>query len=427
MVNVLLVAPPFKQERLGVEIEAYPPLGILQISAYLKTKEFECSLLDCSVVKKPFSKIKRVISDLKPDIVGISCIIANFSNAIKISKLIKKIDSRILIVLGGIYPTFADKEILAKHSEVNIIVRGEGEITFFNLMKAVKKERGLKNVSGISFRQNDKYVRNKDLPLIKNLDILPTPAYDSLSTMPIYKNKQKFLIITSRGCPYKCIFCSTSNYWRYRWRAKSAPKVLEELEILVDKYGAKNVLFGDDLFILDKQRVFDICKGIISKGIKIKWRCSVRVDLITQELLNKMKEAGCDSVFVGVESGKQRTLNLINKHQTLFQVGKARAMCRKARIDFVASFMLGLPWETKTDIKKTINFAKRLQPDQVAWFIFHPDIGSPIYNRLKDHGAEVLNSNPDVCVETGRSVIKTKNLSPTELEELYLKAVLETG
>lgn len=427
MKKILLIAPPFLKEKDSSYIEAYPPLGILQIGSYLKSKGIEAFLLDCTVIKNPLSHVKKSILNLKPDIVGIGCIIANYLNAIKISKLIKKIDSRILVVLGGIYPTFADKEVLAKHPEVDIIVRGEGEITFFNLMKAVEKGKGLENVSGISFRRNGKYARNKDQPLIKNLDTLPIPAYDSLSTMPIYKNKQKFLIITSRGCPYKCIFCSTSNYWRHRWRAKSAPKVLEELKILVDKYGAKNILFGDDLFILDEQRVFDICQGIVSKGFKIKWRCSIRADLITQDLLYKMKEAGCGSVFIGVESGKQETLDLINKNQTLSQVVKAREMCKKAKIDFVASFMMGFPWETKADIERTINFAKKLQPDQAAWFIFHPDLGSPIYGQLKNYEVEILDPDPDACIGMTKSVIKTKNLSPSDLEELYLKAILETS
>jgi len=421
--KILLIAPPFGK-KIRKKVETYPPLGILQLSAYLREKGIESEMQDLTVSETPKREIKKIFTENDFQVVGISCIIASYKSSVMIARQIKKLKPGIKIILGGIYPTFDDKEILKNNPEIDIIVRGEGELTLWKLLEKLKNNKDFSKILGISFRKGTVVYRNPDRPLIDNLDELPMPAYDQLKTLNYFQKIGKFLIITSRGCPYQCSFCSTSNYWRHRWRAKSAEKVLAELEKLVN-LGAKNILVGDDLFIPDKKRVIEICQGIIRKKLKFKWICSFRANLVDKTLLRWIKKAGCDSIFIGGESGNQKTLNKIDKRQTVEEIIRARQLCKECNVKLVISFIIGFPWEKKKEIEDTINLAKQIKADETVWFIFHSDIGSPMFKAKE--AITFRKYNPDKCLESLGSGTRTKYVGSKELEGLYLQAILETS
>ena len=424
--RVLLVAPHLNIKE-NVNIETFPPLGIMSLSSFLKERKINTKMLDCTMSRNPLLLVEKFVKKFRPTVVGISCIIASYRSTVEIAKKVKGIDKQIKVVVGGIYPTFACEKILRIHKEIDFVVRGEGEHTLYELLMALSNEKNLENVDGISFIKDKKYIRTDDRKLISNLNELPLPDYKSLATMKQYQRKGKILIVSSRGCPYVCTFCSTSNYWSHKWRAINARKTVGIVKLLVKRYKAKNILFGDDLFILDENRVKDICKEIIKAKLKFRWRCSVRANLITPDLVKWLKKAGCDSVFLGAESGDQITLNRIDKRQTLKQIADAVKICHMANVDVVASFIMGFPWEDRKSIEKSIAFAKRIKAEQAIWFLFHPDIGSPIFNELGTFGVDKDLSNPDDCITVGKSFMNTHYLKAYELEELYLKAILDTN
>lgn len=421
--KILLIAPPFSEKSKG-QLETYPPLGIMQLGSYLREKGETSKILDLSHQKKFTQKLHQVLSLFTPDVVGISSIIASYRNSLKVAREIKKFHPSIKVILGGIYPTFGDKDILKESKDIDVIVRGEGELTLAELITAWKQKQDWHKINGISFKQNGRAIRNPDRELIKDLNILPPLDYTELDTLDYYRKKGKFLMVTSRGCPYKCTFCSTSNYWRHIWRAKSASRVVTEFEQL-GKLGAKNILVGDDLFILDKKRILDICQGIIDKNLKVSWRCSCRTNLVDKDILKMLKAAGCDSIFVGGESGNQGTLDRIDKVQKVEDIIRTRQWCREIGIKLVISFILGFPWESKDEIRDTINLAEKIQAEETVWFMFHTDIGSPIYEAGERGSGESY--DPDKCLDSIGSNTRTQYLNLEELEGLYLEAVLATS
>ncbi len=424
--KILLVAPPFKKINPNV-LETYPPLGILCLSSFLKSKGIQVKMLDLTALSNPYKKLAEEITCYKPKVVGIGSIIASYTGTIKSAELVKKTNKNIKVVVGGIYSTFNDEFILKNHPDIDFIVRGEGEITLYQLLISINDHHLLPKIAGLSYIRNGKLIKTRDQSLIKDLSKLPLPDYDSLKTMPIYQKKNKFLVVSSRGCVFNCTFCSTSNYWKHCWRARSAESLLDELDILVNKYNAKDILMGDDLFIVDPERVKSICNGILNRKLVFNWRCSIRANFFTVKMAKLLKRAGCDSVFLGVESGDRSILQKINKRQTNTQAKKASEICKHTGLKLVASYIVGFPWETEKNINNTIKLAKEINADQSIWFLFHPDIGSPIYKELNSLRIKVIDENPDNCIDVGESHIETQFLSKSALENLYVRAILSTN
>jgi radical SAM superfamily enzyme YgiQ (UPF0313 family) len=403
----------------------FPPLGICSLAAVLENEGYDVQIVDLAVIKWDYDYVKGQIKGFNPDIIGISALTASFPRTLQMSSYLKQEFPEIPIILGGIHPTFTDMKTLEENECIDMIVRREGELTFLELLETLKKGGDLSSILGLTYRDNGHIRRTEDRPFIKELDTLPIPAYHLLDTIDIYNKVQSQLMVSSRGCPNHCIFCSTSAYWGHFWRGMSPPRVLAEMDVLINDVKAQRIVFGDDLFTLNKKRVHQICDGLEERGSPVEWLCSVRADSIDLELLKHMKKAGCFGVFIGVESGSQESLNKMNKRTTVEKNLHAVKISKEAGLETTTSFLVGLPWETEADIRKNVEFAvTKLGSSEVIWSLLHPDVGSHIYNNMEEYGVEFVDSNLEHCMGNAPSVIKTRHLTADQLSALWVEAAI---
>jgi anaerobic magnesium-protoporphyrin IX monomethyl ester cyclase len=299
------------------------------------------------------------------------------------AQVVKNHNPAILVVVGGAHVTFQDEQVLRECPEIDVVVRGEGEVTMNKLLEEFSEHRGYDNVPGTTIRKNTTIIRNPDRPYVTNLDDLPFPAYDVLNLSRYFPQGKRIApMITSRGCPYQCTFCSSSRITGKRWRGRSPDNVIEEIQLLQDRYGVQDITFLDDLFTFDSGRVEGICTRMIQEADGLGWTCSSRADIMVRhpEMVNWLKEGGCHTLYIGAESGSQRILNRIKKGIRLSQVINAVKLAKKAGLEVVLSFIIGIPGESKEDVQSTIEFACKLDPDLAQFTICTPYPGTPMYD-----------------------------------------------
>jgi len=266
-------------------------------------------------------------------------------------------------------------------------VRKEGEITLLELMQNLEAGKNFSDVLGITYRKDGKIVKNADRPYIEDLDSLPFPAHHLWPLARLRKcGKVIFPVMTSRGCTFWCEFCTAVRMFGRRYRTRSPKSVVDELEFLQKNYGAEQFTFYDDTFTVNQTRTAEICDEIIARKLKIEWDCETRVDMVTKELLQKMKDAGCFAVWYGLESGSQRLLDAMGKGISLTQVMRAFKWTKEVGLMAVVGAILGLPNETKETVWETIKFVERLNPDDVGYYIATPYPGTPMYDSVKEKG-----------------------------------------
>jgi len=389
--KVLFVLPPSKfaiKERLGI---TGLPLGLAYLAAVLEKDKHEVRIIDAPTLSYRMSRIGDEIKKFRPQIVGLTATTSTIYEAYQLANMVKEISSSIKVIAGGPHVTFTARETLEECPYMDVVVRREGEETseeLINLLKSSPQDISfLEKVKGITFRINGKIMETEDRPFIKDLDELPFPAYHLLP-MDKYKLEGKRFanIITSRGCPFSCIFCSSSELCGKTWRGRSAENVIEEIKLLSERYGVKEIEFLDDTFTLNKKRVERICDLLIKEKLNISWACSSRVDTLSEELVNHLREAGCHTIYLGIESGSQHTLDIINKGITLIQAERAIRIVKKAQLNTLGTFIIGIPGETIKTIKKTISFAKKLSPTLVQFTICTPYPGTKLFQMAKEKG-----------------------------------------
>ena len=377
--KILLVAPPSKSSVKEVLEVTSPPLGLAYIASVLEKRGEDVKIIDSLAEKYTFDDIRKEIDRWGADVVGVTSTTPTFYDALKVAKIAKECNAT--TVLGGPHVTFTAAETLSNYPFVDFVVRGEGEFTMLELIESLKKGKELKSVLGLSYRSASGVVKeNPPRPPIIDLDVLPMPAYHLLPMSKYTFQGFRFAtMVTSRGCPFQCVFCSSSKICGKKWRGRSAEKVVDEMEFLINKYRVKHIEFLDDTFTFDRKRVMKICEEIISRGVDVEWMCSSRVNLFDRELAFKISYAGCRCVYFGVESGSQRILNLMRKGITLNQAVKAVNLAKEAGINTVASFILGMPDESVDEANATIEFATRLSPDYAQFTICTPYPGTELY------------------------------------------------
>ncbi|MFH1456764.1 MAG: radical SAM protein [Patescibacteria group bacterium] len=387
--KILLINPPIEniiESDMPKELESgmdfLPPLGLMYIATYVKEKtDFDIKLLDCEVEKINYTNIQERIRAEKPDVVGITTMTFTLIDVIKTARLIKQVDKNIKIVLGGPHVNIYPEETMS-NPEIDFLVLGEGEQPFIDLLKNINDLNALKNTRGLAFRDNDKKIINTGArDLIMDLDNLPIPARELTQYKKYYsiiaKNNPTTTMFTSRGCPYKCLFCDRPHLGKI-FRARSAENVVQELE-KINKMGIKEVFIYDDTFTVDRQRVVDICNLILKKKIKLNWDIRARVNTVDEELLELMKSAGCTRIHYGVEAGTKKILTVLRKGITIEQVKNAFKWTKKAGIETAGYFMVGSPTENIEDIKQTIKLAKKLFPDYVHFSVTTPFPATELY------------------------------------------------
>ena len=432
--KVMLISPPYPKDKifrksmknLGAVL---PPLGIAYIASMLEKDCHEVKIIDgpawATVLGYGFDELENDIRKFSPDVIGVSASTSQIEHAKKVISIAKAVNKDCVVILGGTLIS-ADPKALLGFEEVDFGVYGEADLTFSEILKAIEKKQPVEGMEGVIWRENDsvKFLKPK---VITNLDQIPMPARHLLK-MEIYKpspaNYRRLpatTMMTSRGCPYQCIFCSRPTEGT-AFRAHSAERVVEEIEHLVTKYGIKDIQIFDDTFSLIPSRVERVCNGIIEKKLDISWNCMTRVDKINPELLALMKKAGCYEIGFGIESGTDRILQFIKKATTTDLIRNGVKMTKKAGIDVRGFFMIGFPTETRQEILQTINFAKELDVDVAQFMASTPFPGTEMWEIAKANGTISDDWNSFTFYAPDKLPFSSNLLSDKELLELYRKA-----
>lgn len=345
------------------------PNGLLYISAFLLKNGIDSEVLNL------YRQGVDVILDRFPNIVGISCFTFNRHACLELARQLKEKQKDIKIVFGGPHSTIMYRQLLDLDF-IDAIVLGEGEETFLELVKACKKGDPLDNVKGIAYKRQGRIIDNGPREPVQDLDTLPFPAQ-------FFKYKR---LMTSRGCPGKCIFCDSPVLWGCKVRLRSAKNVVDEIELLQKKYGLNSFIISDDTFTFSKERTIEICKEIIKRGLKITWDCRSRVNYICEERLRWMKRAGCSIISYGVESGSPKILQGLKKGFNLDQVKQAARITRNCGIALNFYLIVGSPGETDDTIRETMTLIEETKPTSIFTFIMQLTPGTELYERSKSKG-----------------------------------------
>ncbi len=434
--------PDIPMEGVGLVEITHPSLGLSYIAAVLEQNGFDVSLLDAFNLKLTLKDIQETLAQEQFDVVGLTCVTPTYPIAAVIAGIVKEINENTKVVIGGPHVTFTYEDILNEEEAIDIVVRGEGEQTMLELVRTLEKGGDLSDVDGISYREGDNMVVTPDRPFIKELDSLPFPArhlwheniIDRLTEMPI---------ISSRGCPFSCLYCSTSCMWGHEIRYRGTKNLIDEMEDVVNNFNIRRFIFNDDVFTLNKNKVFEICDEIEKRDLGIHWACSSRTDTVSKDMLERMKRAGCDTIYYGIESGNPKVLGSILKKTTLEQAKNAVKWADEAGIVTIASFIIGFPgempgkdyvaWSKKTNwiekedkfkgdvsdsIYSSLQFAEGLGADINQVHLLTPFPGTDVYDRMEELGIKLLTKDWEMF-NLQFPVIETTNLSVDDIVNAY--------
>jgi radical SAM superfamily enzyme YgiQ (UPF0313 family) len=415
--TVLVNPPPLK----GVyRHQLYLSIGLAYLASVLEENDYEVTIIDCPASEIDLEKLKTKLASIEPHLIGITSMTPTIQSALQSANVAKEACPNAMIVLGGPHTTFMDKQVLEEEKDVDIIVRGEGEETLLEIVKNISNNNKLNEIQGITFRNNGHIVSTKNRMYIQNLDELPRPAYHHF---PLEKYKlfgRRILpIITSRGCPSQCSFCTTSRIFGKAFRARSPKNVVDELEWLRDEHEADAFSFYDDTFTLNKNRALKICEEIKNRKIKLPWDCQTRVSTVSKEMLTKMREANCQQVFFGVESGCQKILNAVNKGTTVEQNKAAIKLAKESGLFVAVSVMVGYPGETPEMLNQTIDLLKEAEPDDAYICVATPYPGTELRNLIEKMGWKI--SNDWKRYDTTAPVFDNPNLSVEDVTRIRSK------
>ncbi len=414
-VKISLVNPPPLK---GVyRHQLYLSIGLAYLAAVLEKNGHEVTVIDCPASEIDLNQLKIKLSSAEPKLIGITSMTPTIQSAIQSAYAAKETCPDALVVLGGPHATFMDEQVLSEEKSIDIVVRGEGEQTLLDLTQNVSNHKNLNKIEGITYRNNGHTVRTSNRAYIQNLDELPRPAYKyfPLEKYRLY-GRRILPIITSRGCPSQCSFCTTSRIFGKAFRARSPQNVVDELEWLRDVHGADAFSFYDDTFTLDKTRALKICEEMKNRKIGIPWDCQTRVSTVSKQLLSKMREANCQQVFFGVESGCQKILDAVNKGTTVEQNKAAIKMAKKAGLFVAVSVMVGYPGETPEMLKQTIDLLRNTEPDDAYICVATPYPGTELRNLIEKMGWNI--SNDWKRYDTTAPVFDNPNLSTEDVTKI---------
>lgn len=392
MVDILLIKASAPKKFLP-----YPPLGLGYLTAVLRDHGItSVKMLNLELDYMEDDAFIALLKDESPRIVGFSCMTCSFLSGLKFASLVKKACPNSITVFGGSHPSFQSREIVAEHDFVDIVVRGEGEYTFLELVQKIMNKESLSTVKGITYQANGTVVKTPDRPFIQDMDSIPFPARDMMD-VDQYHESVGGSLITSRGCPWKCLYCSTSQFHGHKYRPHSAQYVVNEMEMLVKEYGCEKIGIADDLFTFDRKRVIDICDLIHKRDLKVTWGCSVRADTFDRELLEKMHEAGCDVLFIGVETVDDTVMKTIRKRLKIEKVKEAIKLAKDVGFKIKASFILGLPFQKPEEAEGILQFVEEvgLTPplDLITINMLCPFPGTDLYDDPEKYGITITNKN----------------------------------
>ncbi len=407
------------------------PMGIMYLAAVVQKEmpHVDVKIHDLRVQKKPHHPdiLRKEIKSYAPDAAGISTLTVEAQNMHEIAGIVKSAIPDIPVVVGGPHASSFTEDILSDKN-VDIVVKGEGELTFLELLRAQQNNGDLRNVQGIAFRENGSIVQTMPRPSIEDLDALPYPAWDLLDLEAYthfkgagaWGGRRYISVFTSRACPYKCNYCHV-NFGK-KFYARSPENVVEELEILNKKYGFMEFEFLDDIFNLDRPRVMDICNLIVERGLKIRMMFpnGLRSDILTEDLLTKMKEAGTCYISIAIESASKRIQKLIQKNLLIDKAKKTIEICDKLGIYTHGYFMLGFPTETRKEMQATIDFAAQSPLVSASFFCVTPFKGTSLWDKY--HHIVERYAQPFQNFDYFRNRLNLSDIKPEEVFHLQRMA-----
>jgi magnesium-protoporphyrin IX monomethyl ester (oxidative) cyclase len=419
-----------------------PMLSLPYLAAYLEKYNYKVEILDIAALgyNKEMSiddkiryglsesEIKNYINKSTPAIVGItSSSTAHANDVHELAKIVKSVSTEIKVIVGGAHPS-SNPERVIKDRNIDIIVKGEGEETFLEIVRSLDRGKDIGDICGMIFRKNGKVIINPARQYIDNLDSIPFPARHLLPMdiyFKLYKNQTNYIMrnraatmITSRGCPGNCIYCAVKTVWGRRWRGRSPKNVVDEIEELIKNYKVEEIHFLDDSISVNKKRLIEICDEIIKRRLDIKWTTpnGIAVWLLDKVLLKKMKQAGCYRLTFGLESGNKETLNFIGKRYDYDYAKEIIKYAHKLGLWTIGTFIIGFPYEDINSINDTINFAITSYLDFAVFYIANPFPGTKMYEYFKIEG---LIPDDESLIIRG---VDTKFFTQKELNEIQAQA-----
>ncbi|HSV95819.1 MAG TPA: radical SAM protein [Spirochaetota bacterium] len=408
--KVLLINPPYPFEESPT-----PPFGVISLGAYLEREGVEVLVEDYIVQPYSRARVREVLSAFRPDVVGSTAVTMNVKRALSILRDYKEENPKVIAVMGGPHVSFDADAILGGHHFLDYIIRGEGEITFTEMLRSLETGSPPEEVEGVSLRSNGSVRHNPDRPLIPDINVLPYPARHLISLSRYRALGFPINMVTSRGCPNKCIFCVGSRMVGRKVRYLDVQRVVDEFELL-STMRFRQINIVDDLFTANKNRCISICEEIVRRGIRHRWTAFARVDTVSKELLNSMKTAGCTTLCFGIESGNQEILDLVKKNITLEKAKAAVDLCNAAGIEPMTSYILGLPGETPETVRTTMEFARNLSP-MYGYHILAPFPGTEVREKAAEYGMRILTDDWDLY-DANRSVAESVHMSHEEIDRI---------
>lgn len=400
----LLVIPPL------------PPTDLMYLAAVAEKTGFEAKIADYS----QGGDFEKDLKEFCPDYLLINVATPTFKSDLGALTVAKEICPDVVTIAKGAAFLTVAFEVMYFQKDLDLILFGEPEDT----LKEVLEGKDYSKILGLYYRDDLRAKFTGSRPFIEDLDKLPYPARHLVDNN-IYRrpdnNKVQAVIKVSRGCPFHCFFCLATPVSGAKVRKRSAENIIEEIKECVDKYGITNFLFWSDIFNIDKAWVMDLCQKIIDSGLKITWSANTRADTADEEMAQKMYEAGCRLVSIGVESGSQEMLDKIGKRITLDDVRLTVKIFKKAGIRIYNYFVIGLPWEDEDTVEDTIDFAIELDSDFISFYTATPLPGSKFYDYAKEHN--LINSDTSFSSAYFYPSVNTHHLSKERVFELHKKAI----
>jgi len=414
-VKVVLVNPPLSQRYVHSIDE---PLGVLYLAAAIRDKH-EVYIVDSLNNMLSTAETAEIITELEADVVGISLVFTGaYKTSLEILASVKNKKPSIISVLGGNTATFL-AETLARRKDVDYVVRGEGDVSFPQLLGAISSGISQPGVSGISYQSGDKVIHNPDTVLVNDLDELLFPARRLLPLRQKYPRS----ILSSRGCAYGCIYCSSAAFWRKSFRMRSIDNIMAEIKTLQEEEKLKYFSFADDCLTLLPQRAREIARRIRDLRLGCTWGCTGRIETLSEELIRELSGAGCTGMFFGVESGSERVLKKLGRRYTPEQVYETYKTCIRYGIQPYFSFMVGLPFEKEEDLNLTYRLIERLEGVENGVHILTPLPGTPIFYDAKKYGLKISGHETEELDINSCSVAATEHFSREFINEAYRKAI----
>ena len=405
--KICLVSPPTViefSERMVEESEAvrliasHAPMGVLSLAAVLEQQGLEPQVVDLNSLYYEYvsreSKGKTgqdfcsfavdALAEIVADVFGFSTICSTYPFTLRLAQRLRESHPRSYIILGGPQASVVDVATLQHFPYIDLIVRGEAEVTLVRLLDAISQNNSFEGLPGLSYRKGENVVRNPNAPVIEDLDSLPLPAFH---LYPHLKECSYAPIEAGRGCPFTCSFCSTNDFFRRRFRLKSPDVLVQQMIAVKEEYGISSFELIHDMFTVDRKKVVSFCETVLRYGEELSWSCSARTDCIDDELISLMARAGCNGIFFGIDTGSDRMQAIIHKRLNLYDANARIHYANRKKIDTTVSLIAAYPEETKEDLRGTVHFlgeSLRYQLSQIQFHLLAPLAETPITTQYKD-------------------------------------------